>query len=98
MNWAIPRAPAGDTARGLKPDSAISCAASSAAETFQRAAECSSGSWKRPGTNEGRLNDGAPAESAPPWAGAAPVRSPAVEQGGGPAAYPKCHGSQAYRF
>ncbi len=29
MNWAIPRAPAGETARGSKPDSASSCAASS---------------------------------------------------------------------
>ena len=34
MNWAMPWAPAGETANGLKFDSAISCAASSAAETF----------------------------------------------------------------
>ena len=33
MNWAIPWAPAGETAAGLKLDSAISCAASSAADT-----------------------------------------------------------------
>jgi hypothetical protein len=39
MNCAIPSAPAGETARGSNPDSAISCAASSAPETFQRAAE-----------------------------------------------------------
>src|SRR5919199_405330 len=38
MNWAIPAAPAGETARGLKPDSASSWAASSAPETLQRAA------------------------------------------------------------
>jgi hypothetical protein len=39
MNWAMPWAPAGETADGLKPDSAMSWAASSAPETFQRAAE-----------------------------------------------------------
>jgi hypothetical protein len=38
MNCAMPRAPAGDTAKGLKPLSAYSCAASSAADTFQRLA------------------------------------------------------------
>ena len=38
MNWAIPWAPAGETAPASKPDSAISCAASRAPETFQRAA------------------------------------------------------------
>ena len=54
MNWAIPWAPAGETANGLKFDSAISCAASSAAETFQRAAARSSGARKRAGTKAGR--------------------------------------------
>ena len=29
MNWAIPSAPAGERANGLKPDSLYSCAASS---------------------------------------------------------------------
>ena len=39
MNWAIPCAPAGETAFGLKFDSARIWAASRAADTFQRAAE-----------------------------------------------------------
>ena len=50
MNWAIPAAPAGETANGLKFDSAISCAASTAAETFQRRAAAASASRKRAGT------------------------------------------------
>src|ERR1700745_3288026 len=43
MNWAMPRAPAGETARGLNPDSAISWAARRPGETFQREAERMSG-------------------------------------------------------
>ena len=50
MNWAIPLAPAGETANGLKFDSAMSCAASSAAETFQRRAARAIGSRNRAGT------------------------------------------------
>ncbi len=50
MNWAMPRAPAGETALGLKPDSAISCAASKPGETFQRDAERRIGSRYCAGT------------------------------------------------
>ena len=61
MNWAIPRAPAGETALGLKPDSAISCAASSPGETFQREAERRIGSRYGAGTKLGQ--PGAPSEA-----------------------------------
>ena len=53
MNCAIPCAPAGDRAKGLKFDSAMSCAASSPAETFQRCAACASGRAYAAGTNDG---------------------------------------------
>ena len=82
MNWAIPRAPAGETAYGLKFDSAISCAASRPAETFQRAAARTIGARKRGGTKPGR-----PAAPAPrPSADRPPTRSfrRAAEQGAGP--------------
>ena len=86
----MPWAPAGETANGLKFDSAISCAASSAAETFQWAAASRSGSRKRDGTNEGR--------AVPPGAAPSPRRRPtelpASEQGAGPASKPKCQASQ----
>jgi hypothetical protein len=39
MNWAIPSAPTGERANGLKFDSAKSWAASSSAGTFQRVAD-----------------------------------------------------------
>ncbi len=53
MNWAIPSAPAGLRANGLKPDSAYSCAASTFIGTFQRRAALAIGSWKRGGTKLG---------------------------------------------
>ena len=53
MNCAMPCAPAGDRANGLKFDSAMSCAASSPAETFQRCAACASGLAYAAGTNDG---------------------------------------------
>ncbi len=91
MNCAMPWAPAGEIAKGSKFDSAISWAASRAAETFQRAAARSSGARKRDGTKEGRpagADPGVP--STPP-----PVTAlPASEQGGGPAVKPKCQASQ----
>ena len=91
MNWAIPCAPAGETAFGLKFDSAISWAASSAAETFQRVPpRAAAASRKRAGTKAGQ-----PGRRPPPRRrlGAA-TRSPAAEHGAGPASKPKCHGSQ----
>ena len=92
MNWAMPWAPAGEIANGLKFDSAISCAASSPAETFQRAAERRIGARKRSGTKAGRPP--APASAA---VGAEPAEgeeSAAAEQGAGPRVKPKCQGSQ----
>ena len=53
MNWAMPCAPAGLTANGLKPDSAKSWAASRAAETDQRWAARLIAGAKRSGTNSG---------------------------------------------
>jgi hypothetical protein len=79
MNWAIPWAPAEDTARGLNRDSAISWAASSPGETFQRAAERMIGSRNCAGTKDG--NPGAPSR-APETA--VPIVFAAPEQGGGP--------------
>ena len=82
MNWAIPWAPAGETANGLKFDSAISWAASRPAETFQRAAARRIGARKR-GRDEAR-------EARPPAAPAVrrprarPEPSAAGEQGAGP--------------
>src|SRR5205085_7262955 len=52
MNCAIPCAPAPDTANGLKFDSAYSCAASRAAEMFQRWAACDSSAAYCGGTND----------------------------------------------
>src|SRR4051812_13181255 len=92
MNWAMPRAPAGETARGLNPDSAISWAASSPGETFHRDAECSSGARYGAGTNPGS----AVALAWPASSPSGPTRLPASEQGGGPPTNPKCHGSQEY--
>ncbi len=63
MNWAMPRAPAGLTANGLKLDSAYSWAASSDAETFQRLAARAIAGANAAGTNEGtalRPSPGAP--------------------------------------
>src|SRR5262245_4180912 len=91
MNWAIPSAPAGEIALGSNRDSAISCAASKAPETFQRAAERMIGPRNRDGTNEGSP----PAERPP--SPVAPIALPASEQGGGPAANPKCQASHPYR-
>ena len=54
MNWAMPSAPAGLRANGLKPDSAYSWAASTFIGTFQRNAARAIGSWKRAGTKPGR--------------------------------------------
>jgi hypothetical protein len=54
MNWAIPAAPAGDTASGSKPDSAINCEARRIAETPDLAAALTMGALKRAGTNEGK--------------------------------------------
>src|SRR6478672_2395563 len=93
MNWAMPCAPAGETAKGSKPDSAESCAASSEAETFQRAAEASSDARKRAGTKLGRTGWADPAPSSP----APSTALPAAEHGGGPPSKPKCHGSQDHR-
>lgn len=95
MNWAIPSAPADETARGLNPDSAISCAASSPGDTFQRAAERSSGSRNGPGTKLGTPELRA-SPSPSPGDPAGPTALPTSEQGGGPATYPKCQASQAY--
>ena len=53
MNCAIPCAPTGLVANGLKLLSAYSCAASSAAETFQRCAARASAGAKRAGTKLG---------------------------------------------
>ena len=54
MNCAMPLAPAGETASGLKLDSARSCAARTLAGTFQRDEARAIGARKRAGTNEGR--------------------------------------------
>jgi hypothetical protein len=64
-------------------DSAISWAASSAAETFQRAAERSRGARYRVGTNDGSAV-AAPSPSPP----LAPTALPTCEQGGGPRVNP----------
>ncbi len=85
MNCAIPAAPAGETANGLKFDSAISCAASSAAETFQRCAAAAIASRKRAGTNAGRLTARRTRHRpAAPRGSAEPPASPAAEHGVGP--------------
>jgi len=68
----------------------MSWAASTPAETFQRAAERRIGSRKRSGTKEGRLAVGS--ASAPP--AGIPTESPASEHGAGPPVKPKCQGSQ----
>ena len=88
MNWAIPCAPAGETANGLKFDSAISCAASRAAGTFQRDEARISGPRNRAGTKAG--SDAALAGPSPPTVvdRCEPTRSPAAEQGAGPATKP----------
>ena len=52
MNCAIPCAPAGERANGLKPLSAYSCAASSAPETLQRCAAREIASANCAGTND----------------------------------------------
>jgi hypothetical protein len=54
MNWAMPCAPAGERANGLKFDSAYSCAASRSIGTLCRRAALAIGSWKRGGTKLGR--------------------------------------------
>src|SRR5262245_49927918 len=90
MNWAIPWAPAGDTAAGLKFDSAISCAAISAADTFQRAADRRIGARNRAGTNDGRPPP-PPLSPSPP--GVEPIEFAAFEHGAGPRSKPKCHAS-----
>src|SRR6476659_6983537 len=92
MNWAIPSAPAGETAPGSKPDSARSWAASSAGETFQRDAERRSASRKRTGTKSGSPAAPAAAPSPPDPS----TELPAAEHGAGPPSKPKCQGSQGY--
>jgi hypothetical protein len=52
MNCAIPCAPAGERANGLKPLSAYSCAASSAPDTLQRCAAREIAGAKRSGTKD----------------------------------------------
>jgi hypothetical protein len=94
MNCAIPWAPAAETAFGLKFDSAISCAASNAAETSCRAAAASSGARYRAGTKPG--NPCPPAAAPSALAPLAATRSPSAEQGSGPSTNPKCQASQAY--
>ncbi len=86
MNCAIPWAPAGETAFGLKPDSAISCAASTAPETFQRAGRALDRVAVARGDERGqarrssrRRRDHAPASRRD---------SPAAEHGAGPAVEP----------
>jgi hypothetical protein len=80
MNCAMPRAPAGETASGLKFDSARSCAARTAGETFHRDAALAIRSRNRDGTNEGRPL----AAEAPSEARFADTASPAAEHGSGP--------------
>src|SRR3954470_23749589 len=94
MNWAMPCAPAGETAYGSKPDSAERCAASSEAETSQRAAEASRTARKRAGTKLGRTACAEPPPSSP----APSTAFPAAEHGGGLPSKPKCQGSQEYRL
>jgi len=53
MNCAIPRAPAGETAFGLKFDSAYSSATSSAADMVQRRAASAIAGAEPGGTNDG---------------------------------------------
>ena len=65
MNWAIPCAPADDCANGLKFDSAMICAASRPAETFQRCAARASGLAYAAGTNDGSVRAVSP---SPPLA------------------------------
>ena len=83
MNWAMPWAPAGEIANGLKFDSAMSWAASSPAETFQRAAERRIGARKRSGTKAGSPPAPASAPSAVsrPKAGCRPRRNTAPGRG-----------------
>ena len=81
MNWAIPRAPAAETANGLKFGSAISWAASDPAETFQRSAERSMGIRKRAGTKPGSPAVGS---RSPAPAGGGPTPLSAAEHGAGP--------------
>ena len=81
MNWAMPWAPAVETANGLKFDSARSWAASSPAETFQRAAARSIVARNRGGTKPGSPSA---ARRSPPIGGIAATRSPAAEHGAGP--------------
>jgi hypothetical protein len=87
MNWAIPWAPAGETASGSKFDSAASCAARSPAETLQRAAARSIGARNGPGTNAGN-----PSEAARPSAARPPTELASAAHGAGPRTYPKCYG------
>src|SRR5690349_24909693 len=81
MNWAMPRAPARLTAKGLKPDSAYSWAAISAADTFQRLAARAIVRAYAAGTKEGTA--------------LRPSATAGAERGLRP--YPQCHGSHAYR-
>src|SRR6201994_3075157 len=90
----MPSAPTGDSAKGSKLLSAISCPASSAAETFHFAAAWISVSRKRGGTKLGRVSPpgGAPSSRV------APTELPASEHGGGPCVSPTCQASQLYRW
>src|SRR5215211_2136407 len=92
MNWAIPWAPAGETANGLKFDSTINWAASRPAETSQRSAERSIASLNCGGTKSGSASAAwRPSPAADPAMAFA-----ASEHGAGPRAKPKCQGSQEY--
>jgi hypothetical protein len=72
MNCAMPWAPIGEIANGLKLLSANSCAASSAAETFQRCAARASAGANRTGTNDGNARDERPSPEPLPPAPAPP--------------------------
>src|SRR4051794_22940321 len=87
MNWAMPCAPAGEPALGSKPDSAISWAPRSAAETLQCAA-----AWRIVARNWLGTNEGSDSPESEPsdWR---PIELPSSEQGAGPASKPKCHAS-----
>ena len=65
MNCAIPSAPAGERAKGLKFDSAYSCAASRCADTLQRCAARMISGAKRAGTKDWTARVARP---SPPWA------------------------------
>lgn len=97
----MPWAPADETANGLKFDSAISCAASNAAGTFQRDDAAMIAARKRAGTYAGRLiapdSPSAPAPPPPAPCGSAEppsgtTASPSGEHGAGPSVKPKCYG------